>query len=117
MEVNIKELSKEEIIETLRQINAIVDLPESGLVISNFLRNDLSLNLEMMELALSYLAESTNIIFLYELDTYYKLRGIELDDDRRKEESRFILGFCTALANEHSSRGPILVSYYDKSNQ
>ena len=119
MEINIKELTKEEIIYFLKEFGAIVskkDLP-SGISPSLFLRDDLSLNLELMELALAYVVEFSNIVLIYDLDLYYKLRGIELDAKRRGEEGRFILGFCNAISNEHSERGPILVSYYDKNSQ
>ena len=117
MEVNIHELSKGEILALLLDFKAIVTSPDMGVNISMFLRDDLSLNLELLELALDYIVGVTNILFIYDIDSYYKLRGIELNAKSRNEENRFILGFCNAISNEHSERGPIIVAYHDKNNQ
>jgi hypothetical protein len=117
MEINIKEYTKEELISLLKETSSIICdvISRCGIDPSKFLRDDLSINLELIEFAItSIVQDGADIVYLYNIEDYYKLRGIQLDERRRKEESGFILGFCRAIANEISQRGDIHVYYYDE---
>lgn len=114
MEVSIKEPSRDELIHKMIEKGEICEdvagIP-NGLNISLYLNSDLSINLEKLEFAISYMVERTNVIQINGMDFYYKLRGIELNNKQRTEENNFILQFCTAVANEFSERGPIVVVF------
>lgn len=89
-----------------------------GIVIPRFLREDLTINLEKLELAVSLAVKaleansSTDITLnLVGLQEYFFLRGILGDDEKERQERTFILGFVSAIASEASLRDTLVVKY------
>jgi len=115
MEIVVKEYSKEDLICLLRETLSIDSNPPNhyGLDISKFLREDYSLNLELLEFAIaSLINDGADVIEIVNLEWYYKMRGIEFNDDYRREERVFILGFCSSVAQELSNNGDVRIRYY-----
>ena len=93
----------------------------NGIIISRFLDENKMIDLEKLELAVTLfvpkLEFSDNFkvpiyLFIRDLDGYFETRGITPDrQDRIKEESTFILGFCQAVADEASYKRKIIVEY------
>lgn len=83
-------------------------LQDNALYIHKFLRPDLSINLEKLELAVSlaikYLDSKTPFddpifLFIGGIEKYYELRGIQDKPKNKKEEYYFIRGFMQAIAD------------------
>lgn len=102
----------------------VIELMESGyyidgLDIPRFLREDLSINLEKLELATSIavIALEANspdadvTLKLRNLDEYYTLRGIKGNAAKEREERTFILGYVSAVASEASVRDTLEIKY------
>lgn len=94
-------------------------LTDKGIDVSRFLREDKTINLELLELAvtLTVLAKEANstdddiTLNLWALDIYYEFRGISGNEDKKREERTFLLGFVSATASEASSRDTLVVKY------
>lgn len=94
---------------------------DNTLMMDRFLDKDLTIDLEKLELAImlaiEYLEfsdkfEDAIYIFLGNMEKYFELRGIKLPQlDRVLEESGFILGFCTAAAEEFAISRKVLVQF------
>jgi hypothetical protein len=85
----------------------------SYLDISKFLRPDLSINLELLEIAISLLVEFLTVYLDYDtpisigirgIDKYYELRGIIDNEKQKKEEYYFIRGFIKSFAQTETNR-------------
>ena len=89
-------------LETLTEVRGrLVDyeyISENKVDISSFLRGDLSLNLELLEVAIEFILEKYNSITITNINSYYAVRGIHGDDSQAKEEKNFILSFISSLA-------------------
>ncbi len=101
MEVVIKE-DNTDLEKELRESKALLD---DGIDISKFLREDLSINLELLEVAISLLVNTKEIFHVGGIEDYYKLRKIENNIIARIEESKFIYKFIETVANEFSETG------------
>lgn len=91
---------------------------QDGIWIDKCLEQDLTINLEKLELAvsLSVMALEANsqddiTLKLRGLDQYYKFRGIEGNEKQEREERTFILGFVTSIAAEASERDTLEVKF------
>jgi hypothetical protein len=90
-----------------------------GLDVSRFLREDLTINLEKLELAttLAVTALEANspeedvTLKLRGLDVYYEDRGITGDESREREERTFLLTFISSIASEASKNDTLIVKY------
>lgn len=90
-----------------------------GLDVSRFLREDLSINLELLELAVTLAVESLEANSPYDditlklrnLDEYYNLRGISDNEKQQREEKTFLLGFISSAAIEASQRDTLEVKF------
>jgi hypothetical protein len=92
---------------------------KDGLDVSRFLKEDLSINLEKLELAttLTVIAMEANspeddvTLNLYNLETYYETRGISGKEKKEREERTFLLGFISSVAAEASKRDTLVVKF------
>ena len=91
---------------------------QDGIWINKYLEQDLTINLEKLELAvnLAVLALEANseediTLKLRGLDQYYKFRGIEGNEKQQREERTFILGFASSIAAEASERDTLEVKF------
>lgn len=92
-----------------------------GLDVSRFLRADLTINLEKLELAtmLAIKALEANsqeedvTLKLRNLKEYYKLRNIAGDEKKEREERTFLLGFISSVAGEASVRDTLEIKYVE----
>lgn len=90
-----------------------------GLDVSRFLNEDLSINLEKLELAviLAVTALEANspdddvTLKLRNLDEYYNLRGIKGMEKNEREERTFLLGFISSIASETSTKDTLEIKY------
>jgi len=89
-----------------------------GIHLSSFLREDLTINLELLELAvtLSIIASEANsdldvTLKLRGLEEYYQKRGVLGNPKQENEERIFMLGFVTAIAAEASKNDTLEVKY------
>ena len=90
----------------------------NGLYVWRFINSDLTINLEKLEFAVTLAvqmleanSEQDITLKLRGLEDYYKVRGIENDEKRQREERTFLLGFITSVAAEASSRDTLEVKY------
>lgn len=91
---------------------------QDGIFVDKFVREDLSINLERLEFAvtLSIIMLEANsdddvTIKLRGLDKYYETRGIAGMKIREREERTFLLGFITSVASEASKKDTLEVKY------
>ncbi len=94
---------------------------DNHLYMDRFLGEDLTIDLEKLELGISltveYLEFSVKFknpiyVFLGNMDRYFLRRGIKVTDlDRVIEESSFILGFCQAMFDEESKEKQFIVQF------
>lgn len=99
-------------------------LVDSTLMMDRFLDRDKTIDLEKLELAImltvEHLENSIKIenpiyVFLGNMDVYFKIRGITSDNlDRILEESSFILGFCSSVADEYELNRKVNVQFKGK---
>lgn len=89
-----------------------------GIYLPKFLREDLSINLEKLEFAVTLsviMLESTFeediTLKLKGLKEYYLIRGILGKDKQERTERTFILGFITSIAAEASERDTMEIKY------
>ena len=89
-----------------------------GIYIPKFLREDLSINLEKLEFAVTLsviMLESSSeedvTLKLRGLSEYYLIRGILGNEKQERTERTFILGFVTSVAAEASERDTLEVKY------
>lgn len=93
-----------------------------GLDVSKFLREDLSINLELLALAVTLCVlmleaatpETDATLNLIGLDKYYENRGITGQELREREERTFLLSFITGEAMEASKNDTLVVKYVQK---
>lgn len=88
--------------------------------IDKFLREDLSINLEKLELAVIVATNYREIVTSFDdpvclyidgLQTYYELRGITEMPKNMREEYYVIRGIIDAVANHVALKPPIKVAY------
>lgn len=105
--------SKEEILSNFLNSNAVSHIEDSWIVdISKFLREDLSINLEMLELALEFIADmDINLVFISGIDKYFSARGT-VSEEKRKEELTFIMTFTGAVFGEFIDGGKVELTAY-----
>lgn len=92
---------------------------QNGIMVHKFLRDDLSINLEKLELAVilavsaleANAGDSDVTLQLRGLEEYYKIRGIFDNEYQKREERTFIIGFVSAVAGEVSRRDTLVVKY------
>lgn len=91
---------------------------QDGIYIPKFLRDDLSINLEKLEFAVTLSmimleanSEEDVTLQLKGLKEYYLIRGILGDEKQERTERTFILGFVTSVAAEASDRDTLQVKY------
>lgn len=92
---------------------------QDGIMVHKFLREDLSINLEKLELAVTLVVTSLEAnspnedvtLNLRGLDEYYAQRGIAGNEKKEREERTFLLGFISSVASEASVRDTLLVKY------
>lgn len=90
-----------------------------GIDVARFLREDLSINLEKLELCTSLAVTSLEAnspseditLKLRNLEEYYHLRGITGDEKQQREERTFILTFVSSIASEASVRDTLVVKF------
>jgi hypothetical protein len=89
-----------------------------GLVVSKFIRPDLTINLEKLEFAVTLSVnmleantEEDVTLNLKGLEDYYQVRGIAGNAKQEREERTFLLGFVTAVASEASKNDTLEVKY------
>ncbi len=90
-----------------------------GIDVSLFLNEDLSINLEKLELAVTLAVKTLEAnspddditLKLRNLDTYYENRNIRGMDKQEREERTFLLGYISAVAAEASVRDTLEVKY------
>lgn len=94
---------------------------KTGLDMSKFLRDDLSIDLDKLELATATLVHSMEInleddatIAICGMKDYYSLRGIIDNESQCKEEKSFILMFISRVAMNESIRDTIQVEMPDE---
>lgn len=107
--------------DLLRSIMASGHYTEKGLDISKFLREDLSIDLEKLELAVITLVHAMEInheedvtLTVFGLEDYYSFRGIVENEKQRKEEKNFILIFISKIALNESIRDTFKVVLSDE---
>jgi hypothetical protein len=101
MEVVIKEDSTD-LEKELRDSKALL---EDGIDISKFLREDLSINLELLEVAISLIVDTRPNFYIYGIDEYYKIRKIEDNKTSLIEETTFIAKYIESVVEELSETG------------
>ena len=91
---------------------------QDGLNVSRFLNNDLTINLEKLEFAVTLAvtmlennSEDDVTLKLIGLDDYYSKRNIAEDEKQKREERTFLLGFITSVASEASTKDTLEVKY------
>lgn len=91
---------------------------QDGIYIPKFLRDDLSINLEKLELAVTLSVQMLEAnrdeditLNLKGLKEYYLIRGILGNAEQERTERTFILGFVTSVAAETSLRDTLQVKY------
>lgn len=91
----------------------------STLFIEKFLKEDLSINLEKLELAVTlairWIETNTKFddplsLYIGGLNRYFNIRGIQENFSQKKEEFYFIRGFVKAIA-ENETIKPVNVDY------
>ena len=90
-----------------------------GLDVSRFLRDDLTINLERLELAVTLAVEALEAnagdedatLKLRNLDEYYSIRQIAGNPAKEREERTFLLGFISSVAAEASTRDTLQIKY------
>lgn len=90
-----------------------------GIDVSKFLREDLTINLEKLELvvtlavkALEFNSPKEDITLnLINLNKYYEIRGVVDNEKQGREERTFLLGFISAIASEASVRDTLVVKF------
>lgn len=91
----------------------------STLFIEKFLKEDLSINLEKLELAVTlairWIETTTKFddplsLYIGGLNRYFNIRGIQENFSQKKEEFYFIRGFVKAIA-ENETIKPVNVDY------
>ena len=94
---------------------------KTGLDMSRFLRDDLSIDLDKLELAVATLVHSMEInleddatISVCGMKEYYSFRGITGNEQQCKEEKSFILMFISRVAMNESIRDTIQVAMPDE---
>ena len=94
---------------------------KTGLDMSKFLRDDLSIDLDKLELAVATLVHSMEInqeddatLNVCGMKEYYSLRGIVGNEKQCKEEKSFILMFISRVAMNESIRDTIQVGMPDE---
>src|SRR5689334_21066937 len=120
MDTNLDEvaISREQLIENLIKSDSY---EMGGLCIDKFLDEDMTIDLEKLELAISLLIEYLEISVKSENPIYVILRNMDLYFMRRKlspekldqiiEESSFILGFCQSIADEESLSKKVIIKF------
>lgn len=105
-------------LELLKELMQSGHFTVDGLDISKFLREDLSINLEKLELAVHIVVEAMEkaweddpTIAIFNLEKYFELRNIQENEASKREEKTFILGFVSAVAMEASTRDTLIVRY------
>lgn len=91
----------------------------NGIDVSKFLREDLSINLEKLELATTLAVKALEFnspkeditLNLINLQKYYDIRGITGNEKQEREERTFLLGFVSAIASEASVRDTLVVKF------
>lgn len=93
---------------------------DETLYIDKFLREDKSIDIEKLELAISLAVEYLEFSSKFKNPIYVKLegmgryiqsRGIEGNPKKIYEESGFISGFCQAVADEESKHKKFIILY------
>ena len=97
IEVNDIDFGKE-----LRDIGAIKN---DTIDVSKFLREDLSINLELLEIAIKEIVDGYHDLYVTGFSHYFKARKIQDKLERQVEEVIFIYEFTKAAANELSETG------------
>lgn len=97
----------------------------NGLCVNKFLDDDLTIDLEKLELAIilsvEYLEFSVKskkpiYVFLRNMKQYFTHRGIGLSNiEQITEESSFILGFCQSIADSESINRKVIIQYAKQS--
>jgi hypothetical protein len=90
-----------------------------GIDVAKFLREDLTINLEKLELAtiLTVTALESNspdddvTLNLTNLDEYYHKRNVKNDEKKEREERTFLLSFVSSVASEASTRDTLIVKF------
>ena len=90
-----------------------------GIDVSKFLREDLTINLEKLELAttLAVTALESNspeedvTLKLRNLDEYYEIRNIKGQEKKEREERTFLLAFISSTASEASTRDTLVIKF------
>ena len=89
-----------------------------GIYLPKFLRDDLAINLEKLELAVTLSmimleanSEDDVTLKLKGLQEYYLIRGIFGNEQQERTERTFILGFISSIASEASKRDTLEVKY------
>lgn len=90
-----------------------------GLDVSKFLREDLTINLEKLELAviLAVTALEANspkddiTLKLRNLEEYYTVRNIKGNEKQEREERTFLLTFISSAASNSSERDTLTVKF------
>lgn len=110
---------------TENQRNLAIEMMKSGhytdgLYIPIFLRDDRTINLEKLELAvtLSVVMLETSqdgdaTLKLRGLKDYYNLRGITGNEKLERQERTFLLGFVSSVASEASRNDTLIVKYVE----
>ena len=101
MEVVIKE-DDSDLEKELRESKALLD---DGIDISKFLREDLSINLELLEVAISLVVDTRPDFYIHGLLDYYKNRKIDKEWERMGEEALFIANYVESAVQELSETG------------
>lgn len=109
---------------TYEQRQLLTEMMESGhyqggIMVDKFLRNDWSINLEKLELAVTLIVTALEAnspdkdvtLSLKGLNNYYSLRNIAGNLDKEREERTFLLGFISSIAGEASKRDTLVVKY------
>lgn len=102
----------------LREMMETGHFVDGGIFLPKFLREDLSINLEKFELAITLIVSAMEAnsqeditLLLKGLDEYYTIRGIKGNGKQEREERTFILGFASSVAGEASNKDTLVVKY------
>ena len=110
-EANIQNLKKEMLEEKYITIGNIYG---TGIDISQFLREDKSISLELLEVAIQLLLEHTKTINIYGWERYAILR--ELFGNQVTEEMQFVLSFSKNFAEQEAGEEIRVVALSDPSS-
>lgn len=94
--------TKEELIEKLKFEEAIIG---PSIFIEKFLREDKTINLELLEIALEYLSSVGSNIYIVNMGVYYMERGIIFNDSAMTEELNFLLNIMSNMIEELKPEG------------